>query len=457
MTKKRISMMLFSVMMLFTLILSACSNNNSKPNNSPSNSPAESAAASTEASEQPSDEPITLTYIRGSAVSPNEQKVLDMFHAKYPNITINIALADGGGVGDMLEKATALQAAGTPADIIWVQDTIPFAKDNLLVDLSPYMKSDPVLSTAKIPASSLEALQFKGQQLGIPRAENPIIVYVNKDLLAKHGIDMPANNWTWDDYREIAKKVTDPSVGEYGISYGQFNSIITAGVIGVDNGTSPNLYFMDQDWKQSLLTTPEAKADIEWIKNLQDVDHSIGLWADLEKSGSGWMKGNVAFEIHGVWEGRNKRENAKFNWDVLPLPGGKAKQVGYTVGTGIGVLSGSKHQDAAVKYLAFMNTIEAQKVMLENGDFPLTEDQELKDALVETSIWKGTNILATIGVEMRAEPVGKIVGASEYVQWWSDEVQHAFKEGEDPNKPIFEQAAHFNEYTLGLRKELGLD
>ncbi|MCM3749049.1 sugar ABC transporter substrate-binding protein [Paenibacillus pasadenensis] len=454
MNKKKLSTMLVSLIMGSSLVLSACSNNSAPANNSGAASPQPSA--SVEPSKAPSSDPVTLRYVRGSAVSENEQKMLDLFTEQNPSIKIQIEQAKGGGVNDMLEKAAALQAAGTPADLIWVQDILPFVKDELLVDLTPYMTSDPVLSTAKIPDSSLKALQFNGKQVALPRAENPIIIFVNKDLLAKNGIDMPKNDWTWDDYRNIAKQVTKPDEGEYGIAYGHFNSIITAGVLGVANGSSENLYFMDADWKQSKLTTPEARRDIEWIADLQRVDHSIGAWEVLEKSGTGWMSGNVAFEIHGVWEGKNRREKAKFNWDVLPLPKGKVKQIGYNVGTGIGILKASANPDAAAKFLSFMHTMEAQKLGMANGDFPLTEDEELKQALVETPIWKGTNILATIGVEMRAEPVGAIVGADQYVQWWSDDVQHAFKEGKDLNKPIFDQAAHFNEATLKLRQELGL-
>lgn len=466
MKQRKLTTMLFSAAMVSSLMLSACSNDkggneaSTTAGTGASPSPSASAAASASEPAKDSGEQVTLKYVRGAGdVGPVEQQYLDLFNKMYPNIHVQIEPAKDGGLDDILEKAAALQAAGTPADLIWVQDMLPFVKDDLLLDLTPYMQSDPVLSTAKIPESSLKALQFKGKQVALPRAENPIIMYVNKDLLAKHGIDMPKNDWTWDEYREIAKKVTDPKNGEYGIAYGHFNSIITSAVIGVDNGTSPNLYFMDENWRQSLLTTPEARRDIEWIADLQRVDKSIGTWDELVKAGSddGWLKGKTAFEIHGVWEGKNRREKANFAWDVLPLPKGTVKQVGYNVGTGIGILSASKHPDEAAKFLSFMHTMEAQKHMMQNGDFPLTEDEELKQALLETPIWKGTNILATVAVEMRAEPIGSIVGADKYVQWWSDDVQHAFKEGTDLNKPIFDQAQQFNEYTLGLRKELGLD
>lgn len=453
MLKKRISLLLFSA-----LTLSACSQNSpASTNNVNTNEPSPSAGAVASTAPAPTTgEPITLTYVRGAGdVGEVEQKYLDLFAQMNPGYKIKIEPAKGGGLGDVLEKAAALQAAGTPADIAWVQDVIPFGKDDLLLDLTPYMQSDPILSQAKIPASSLKGLQYKGKQLGLPRAENPMVIFVNKDLLAKNGIDMPKNDWTWSDYREIAKKVTSPSESEYGLGYGPFNINTIASALGVSNGSAANLNFMDADSKQSTLTTPEARRDIEWLADLSRVDGSRATWEKTQKEGIEWNAGKIAFEVHGVWEGKNVRKNAQFNWDVLPLPKGTVKQIGINVATGIGALKASKNPEGAIKFLAFMHTMEAQKVMMENGDFPLTEDEELKQAVLETPIWKGTNISAVTNVEMMAG--APIVGSDQYIDWWNGENLDAFREGKDLNKAIFEPAQHYNEVVPGLRKELGLD
>ncbi|MCM3749047.1 sugar ABC transporter substrate-binding protein [Paenibacillus pasadenensis] len=450
MLNKKVSLLILSM-----LTLAACSQNgptSATTANTSENSPSVETGDKKATGDG---EPITLRYVRGSGVSEGEQKMLDLFTEQNPNIKIQIEQAKGGGLGDVMEKIAALQAAGTPADITWVQDVIPFGKDELLLDLTPYMKSDPVLSLAKIPKNSLPGLQYKEAQLGLPRAENPIVIYVNKDLLAKNGIDMPKNDWTWDDYREIAKKVTKPSDSEYGVAYGPFNINSIASALGVSNGSAANLNFMDADNKQSTLTTPEARRDIEWLADFSRVDGSRATWEKTEKEGIEWLAGKVAFEVHGVWEGKNMKEKAKFNWDVLPLPKGQAKQIGINVATGIGVLKASKYPEEAVKFLSFMHTMEAQKLMMLNGDFPLTEDEELKQVLLETPIWKGTNINAVTAVEMMAG--GPIVGSDQYINWWDGETLDAFREGKDLNKAIFDQAQHYNEVAPKLREELGLD
>jgi multiple sugar transport system permease protein len=45
------------------------------------------------------------------------------------------------------------------------------------------------------------------------------VMLYRKDLLDAHDIPYPKNDWTWDDYLAICKKVTDPAKGIYGAMY----------------------------------------------------------------------------------------------------------------------------------------------------------------------------------------------------------------------------------------------
>jgi len=49
------------------------------------------------------------------------------------------------------------------------------------------------------------------------------VVLYRKDLLAANNIPYPNNDWTWDDFFDICKKVTDPAKGIYGACYPTFN------------------------------------------------------------------------------------------------------------------------------------------------------------------------------------------------------------------------------------------
>ena len=51
------------------------------------------------------------------------------------------------------------------------------------------------------------------------------LVLINKDMLDAAGLDVPSLDWTWDDYREYAEKLTsgsgaDTKYGSYFHSWG---------------------------------------------------------------------------------------------------------------------------------------------------------------------------------------------------------------------------------------------
>ena len=56
-------------------------------------------------------------------------------------------------------------------------------------------------------------MTYKEKKLAVPFVDVPMWILVNKDLLAKHGVEMPSNDWTYDDFRDVAKKITDPEAG----------------------------------------------------------------------------------------------------------------------------------------------------------------------------------------------------------------------------------------------------
>ena len=57
-----------------------------------------------------------------------------------------------------------------------------------------------------------------GKQLGIPKDLDSAAVWYNKDMFDEAGIPYPTADWTWDDFREIAKKLTKADGSQYGLA-----------------------------------------------------------------------------------------------------------------------------------------------------------------------------------------------------------------------------------------------
>jgi len=459
MIKKKLGIVL-GLVLLFAMVATACGGSkNNEGSQSPSASkPSETTPASETPSEEKPSEPVTIRLL---VWGPElwTKTIPEKFKEKYPHITLQVEKIDGGDNASILEKLTALSAAGTPADLTWVPGIPGFMKDDLLLDLTPYMESDPVLSSAQLTDPVKEALSWKDKLVALPRAVDAHVIFVNKDLLAKHGMDMPTKDWTWDDFREMAKKATDANAGEFGLASGPFNYITTPQVYAVSNGLAPNLNFMNEDWTQSLITDPNVRSAVQWYADLGWVDGSRpneeqSGKAGLDANGWGsWLSGKIAFDIMGTWEGNARKQGAQFEWDVVPFPNGSAGSVGYNAISPIGILKGSPHADEAAKFLSWLLSADGQRVLMSDGNIPLTADPQLWEEVSQSGGWEGKNIREAVQANSWMRTV---VGEEKYIQWWAAETGTIFKNGGDLS--VFQKwGEEFNKAAPGLRQEMGLE
>ena len=52
--------------------------------------------------------------------------------------------------------------------------------------------------------------------VGVPALVDNLAIVYNKKLFADAGVAPPTPNWTWDDFRAAAAKLTDPAKGQFG-------------------------------------------------------------------------------------------------------------------------------------------------------------------------------------------------------------------------------------------------
>lgn len=384
------------------------------------------------------------------------QELYDMFNRKYPWITIKPIYITNGGDPAIVAKIQELQAAGTPADLTWVAgDLLQYEQQGLLENLKPYMDADASFREKELPDGYFNMMAFSGRRLAVPFVDVPMWIVVNKDLLKKNGVEMPPNNWTFDDFREIAKKVTDPAAGEYGLTTsGEFVMRLLPMKSAAD-GHAPNLSYMNERLNQSLLNTPEVMADVRWLTEFVTVDGSMQSWEEATKQGDvtrDFLNGKTAFEVGGDWLLPRLQKNAKFEWDILPFPRGKLNQYSFHIYGPLALLSGSKHKDEAYKWISFQFEMEAQKWKMEKGANASVLDPELTAYLDKVPLWQGKNLEA---VKMTKDnglvlPGATIPWFSEYD--WINVINDIVFGGSDPNRVIASTDA-WNKKTLELRQQ----
>ena len=107
-------------------------------------------------------------------------------------------------------KLKTSAAAGTPFDVMIMNGpNIMFhAANNILYDLSPYVKADGIDMLETFPAYLVNVYTLFGKVWGLPNFHATIGMYYNREHLGEAGLDEPAEDWTFDDWLEMSQKLT---------------------------------------------------------------------------------------------------------------------------------------------------------------------------------------------------------------------------------------------------------
>ncbi len=148
---------------------------------------------------------IELTYFNFDQ-DEITQYLAERFMEIYPNIKVNCTYENVSTYDDTL--LTLVNNSQTP-DVIMYSDA-DFALSNmLLADISSYYNSDP--ETAKIASTINDAgigCFGTSARFAVPVKFFPGIMYVDRNVLETLNIDVPSQNWTWDEMIQLIKDAT---------------------------------------------------------------------------------------------------------------------------------------------------------------------------------------------------------------------------------------------------------
>lgn len=257
-------------------------------------------------------------------------------------------------------------AGGNAPDIVALHATrgAMFGARGAFVPLNDYIARDKDLKWDDFNKGIVEALSFKGKTYAVPYDYGPFMIYYNKTLFDKAGVKYPDENTTWDQFVDIAKKMTRTIDGKevYGMAAQPMPD--HALLYAYANGTA----FADGD--KSTLTSPAAVEAIQWYA---DLIHKHKVSAPLtDPSSNTWHRelfyaGRVAMYVDGPWNFLNVRTKLKDEWDIALMPKGKAGNITSVTGSGFGIAATSKHKEEAWQAIKIITGTESLKKLASAG------------------------------------------------------------------------------------------
>lgn len=363
--------MFVSLLIVSATLLTACA-----PAATPTAAPAtEAPAVATEAPTEAATEapteapaPVTIQYWHTHSDPETAQldKVIAAFEAANPGIKVETTRYAYNDYKTAL--LTAISSGDVPdvarLDIAWVSE---FADQGALVQLDGTLPDFDNIIKDTYPGP-LSTNLWKDHYYGLPLDTNTQVLLWNKSDFETAGITTPPA--TMEEFAADACKLTDVAKKQYG--YAEGGTYFWA--------PAPVFYAMGGKVTDEKITTatgyvngPESVAAFTMLKDLYNKGClSPNLLGGGIATDAGHAEGTYGMIIDGPWMVDIYKNNyPDFQVNFAPIPTGPQGTTSSVVGgEDVVVLEGSKNQDAAMKWAAYLLSPEAQKMMAEVGQMP---------------------------------------------------------------------------------------
>lgn len=136
------------------------------------------------------------------------QQIADEW-SETSNVKVDIQVMDWTTYWTMLEAGVS---GGEMPDVFWMHSQYAemYKNAGVLADLNSYIAEDDAIDLENYYPGITELYSGEnGEQFAIPKDHDTIAVIYNKAIFDKYGIDYPTNDWTWEEYADIAKEITE--------------------------------------------------------------------------------------------------------------------------------------------------------------------------------------------------------------------------------------------------------
>lgn len=267
------------------------------------------------------------------------------------------------------DRMSFLTNTGHLPDAFFIRpDMAPaYISQQKLLDLSPYMQRDHVQMDAYYP-SLFAPFVCDHTVYGIPKDWGTLGIVYNKTLFRQAGLAFPDVNWTWNDLRAAARKLTHRAANggaQYGISLPDSSERWLAFLFAAGGSV------LNAAQNKAAFDSPEAVNALNFYSSMQLQDHSSILPGSLDATWSGQAFGGqqVAMVIEGGWLIPYAASNfPSIDYGIAPLPLGPLHTRANLLFTNAWAASAStKYPEASWELIQYMTSAAVQSRVLHSG------------------------------------------------------------------------------------------
>lgn len=240
----------------------------------------------------------------------------------HPHVEIEfVNIVDGGPWGrDQLQR---MIAGGSPPDLMMMNtgQFESFGTRDALMNLDEFISGSDFDTSIYWPAA-VEGCQIDGSVYGLPKDISNHVVYLNTEFFEEAGVELPENDWTFDDYREVCMALTGDSDGDgqpdrWGISV--TNASWAWGGFVYSNGGE----VLNDERNECLINSDESVAALNaYFAPITEDGSAVppGALPQMETGDDLFLGGATAMHMAGPWFRPSLVENELFPWTARLFP-----------------------------------------------------------------------------------------------------------------------------------------
>lgn len=350
---KKLSLVLASLLMILSVTACGGNNNNTSAANTPANAP-----AAAEKTEQPAGkEKIKFYTFKASKEDEPIFQAVKAYNESQDKVEVEyVSLVQNSDSTDFMKKLDILIGSGEVVDVFATgneEELLERASRGVVEPLNSFFEQENL----KPEDEYSKVIKLDGNIYGLLTSSTQWFTIFNRDHLEKAGLQLPEMGWTWDDFREYAKKLTmDGHYGTYFHTWGEY-----ANIIAYTERPNPQL---NADLNP-IFDDPTFKYFFELRRAMEQEDKSVEPYADVLASNyhvlQQFFAGNasmLAVPSYAVRAGLNlEKFPHDFQMVYAPVPRSvDASDMGMTniAGGGMAIGAKSEHKQAAFDFVRWM-------------------------------------------------------------------------------------------------------
>ena len=292
-----------------------------------------------------------------------------VFNKDNPDIKVVAELVASSSTGNYWTKLQTMLSAGSCWDVFEISPIYfkDFVNLGVLQDLTPYIKKDN-FDLSVYPPANLGEFEINGHYYSLPTFMDTVGVYYNIEDFEKAGLKLPSYDWTWSEFVADAKALTIKDSSGKVLRYG-VDSYYSDQTVLYPLGLSAGATLFDYEHNRVNFNSPQMIYVFKQLIDLENAGYAAPM-TPINQVSNYFTSGTLAaMQLNGQWMFGYYTTALGFKWGFAPMPiiDPNSKYRSITNSIGPAMWSGSKHKEAAWKFIKFVSEKQGQTMLGESG------------------------------------------------------------------------------------------